>query len=319
MLLIKTSLTIATMFLIVNASDATLCHNKNVRSQETRRAGRVAMRNAESSVRRQNKEDLNTDLKVLAQGSHSEVTNPFVAVARDPATYAKLRKLAPGLPELLDEFFVSHAAVAAFMGEHNTGGYSVEITRVADGPIRVEAKSPPKGSMVSQVITTPFKVVAVSPGPSLALEVDGIWRQAMRTYRITSGEFSMGGGFAGTREQFALEGDIRVMREGKLATFAFDLKSTNAEKQRALKEAATGFIEDDAVNVSRIGAGSLIEMPHSDLRVSGTFAGKSGKLTLSFASLPTMIADGYGGGGNIRAEATTPEPQKKQPIGSNPI
>ena len=40
------------------------------------------------------------ELKILAEGSQSSITDPFVAVIRDDATYAKLRKMEPNLPKL---------------------------------------------------------------------------------------------------------------------------------------------------------------------------------------------------------------------------
>ncbi|HEY3028215.1 MAG TPA: protease complex subunit PrcB family protein [Pyrinomonadaceae bacterium] len=302
MLFAKTSLILATTFLLVNTHGAGPLDNKNVS---------VIM--AEPSPTPQKGMDTtNGDIKVLAEGSHSEVTSPFLAVVRDEQVYARLRKLATGLPELQEDFFKRRAVIAAFMGERNTGGYRVEITRAADDSIHLAAMSPPGDAMVAQVITTPFKVVAVPTNRSLALEADSNWQKAMRSYHITSGQFSISGGFAGRTEQFALDGGIRVMREGELVTFLFDLKSVDVEKPRSLKESATGLVDDDSIVVPRIGAGSLVEVPHGDLSVTGSFTDKKSKLALSFISLPTMIADGYGGGGSIEAQAGTPQPQKKQ-------
>lgn len=320
MLLIKASLIIATTFILVNPNGATSFGKKNVKCEETRLAVNVSRQDAPASPEpRNNTAPADNDMKVLAEGSHSEVTNPFLVVARDAQVYANLRKRVAGLPELQEDFFNHQAVIAAFLGERNSGGYSVQITRAGNGAIRVAASSPPKDAMVTQVITTPFKVVSVPTNLSLALEAEGGWQQAMRSYRITSGQFTMSGGFAGRMEQYGLQGDIRVTREGKLATFLFDVKTSGEEKQRSLKEAATGLVEDGSIVVSRIGAGSLIEIPHSDLSASGAFTDRHNKLALAFTSLPTMIADGYGGGGSVQAEATTPAPQKKQLVGSNPI
>ncbi|HEX3229259.1 MAG TPA: protease complex subunit PrcB family protein, partial [Pyrinomonadaceae bacterium] len=83
------------------------------------------------------------DLKTLAEGSQSSISDPFVAVIRDDATYAKLKKMEPGLPMLETDFFRVNVVVAAFLGTRNTGGYSVEISRVEDGKIRVVEKAPP--------------------------------------------------------------------------------------------------------------------------------------------------------------------------------
>jgi hypothetical protein len=156
--------------------------------------------------------------------------------------------------------------------------------------------------MVAQMITAPFKVVSVPTSPSLTLEADAGWQKAMSVYGITYGEFTMTGGIAGRSEKFALAGDVRTMREGKLVTFLFDIRSSGTEKPHSLKEAATGVVENGNVDVWRIGAGSLIEMPHSDLSAKGKFDRHESQLTLNLTSLPTMIADGYSGGGSIQAE-----------------
>lgn len=256
---------------------------------------------------------------ILAEGAHSEVTSAFIVVARDARVYGNLRKMVTGLPNLLDDFFNGRAAVAAFMGERNTGGYSVEIGRAPDGSIRVSENSPPKDAMVTQVITAPFKVVSVPTNPSLVVEAEGPWQLAMRSYRIKSGEFSMSGGFAGRTETFALEGDIRVMREGTLVTLLFDLKSSGSETKRLLREAATGSLENGNIDVWKMGAGSLIEVPHNDLSVRGKFVDKKSQLVLELASLPNMIADGYGGRGTLEAEAAAAPPHEKPAVKNKPI
>ena len=321
MLFAKTSLIIATTFLLVNTQGFGSLDNKNAKPDEVRGVGDVSTARPQSSPSPQKVMDTtNSDIKVLAEGSHSAITSPFLAVVRDQQVYANLRQLVTNLPELQEDFFKSNAVIAAFLGERNTAGYGVAITRADDSAINVVATSPPKDAMVAQVITTPFKVVSVvstagkgrTPNVSLALRAEGPWQQAMQTYLITAGEFTMSGGFAGRMEKFALAGDIRVMREGKLATFVFNLKSTGDEKQRALNEATTGLVEDGKAIVGRMAAGSLIDVPHSDLSASGTLNDKNGKLALSFKSLPSMIADGYGGGGSIEAQADTPAPEKKQ-------
>src|SRR5207245_2449958 len=82
------------------------------------------------------KEDY-SEPKTLAEGFHSSITHPFVAVVRDTKTYAALVKLDGNLPQLEEEFFKSNIAIAAFLGERNTGGYRVEVTREANGAIRI--------------------------------------------------------------------------------------------------------------------------------------------------------------------------------------
>jgi PrcB C-terminal len=252
------------------------------------------------------------DINVLAQGSHSEVAKPFLAVAREPQVYAQLRKLEPSLPSLTEEFFKERLVVAAFMGDRNTAGYSVEITRASNGAIWVAANGPGKGSMVAQVITAPFKVVSVPRQPWSGLDAEGIWQAAADHYRVTRGDFTVSGGLMGRREDFGVVGQIRVLRVGKLATFLLDLKNSDGVKQRSLKDSATGFEEEGRITIQLMDSGSLIEMPHGDLSATGKFSGNSKRLAIRFTSLPTMfIADGYGGGGSVEAEAAAPIPMNR--------
>src|SRR5712692_2369133 len=99
--------------------------------------------------------------KVLAEGFHSSITRPFVGVVRDFETYEALVTLDGNLPRLDEEFFKTNIVVAAFLGERNTGGYSVEITR-GEGRIYVVERVPAKGVMVAQMITSPYKIVSLS-------------------------------------------------------------------------------------------------------------------------------------------------------------
>lgn len=269
------------------------------------------MPNAEFPPEQKDKDVARGEIVKLAEGYHSEVTSAFLVVARDPRVYGELRKLVPGLPNLLDDFFNGRAVVAAFMGERNTGGYSVEISSAPNGSIRVAANAPPKDAMVTQMITAPYKVVSVPTQPSLVVEAEDVWQVSMRTYHIKSGGFSMSGGFAGRTETFDLAGDVRVLREGKLVTLLFDIKGSGAEKERVLREAATGVTEKGKLEVSRLGTGTLIEIPHSDFSARGEFADKKNQLELELTSLPNMVSDGYGGRGTIAAEAqVTPTPAK---------
>src|SRR5437870_1507100 len=91
-------------------------------------------------------------LKVLGEGFHSSITEPFVAVVRDSETYAALRRHDANLPNIDAEFFRSNVVIAAFLGERNTGGYGVEINRETNGDIRITEKTPGKGVMVPQMI-----------------------------------------------------------------------------------------------------------------------------------------------------------------------
>jgi len=244
------------------------------------------------------------ELKVLAEGSQSAITSPFVAVARDADTYAALTKLDENLPKLDADFFKTRVVVAAFLGERNTGGYSIEISRDAS-EIRVVEKKPGKDMMVAQMITSPFKIVSVegvSKSPvRLALD-DDTWQARMTPFRVTTGKFTMVGGIAGVREEFDLGGAIGVLRAGNLATFQFRLIAPATAKRRALADYATGVVSsDNNIRVSRMSADSLINPPSPGLQADGVFSDGGKRLSLNLISRPSMISDGYSGRGNVEA------------------
>jgi hypothetical protein len=244
------------------------------------------------------------DIKVLAEGFHSRITKPFIAVVRDAETYAALTRLDGNLPKLDGDFFKENVAIAAFLGERNTGGYSVEI-RANAIEISVLEKKPGKGVMVPQMITSPFKIVALQGAPNSAVRLtpDEAWRQATTFYRITSGRFSMGGGFAGTSEEFGLQGPIGVMRAGNLATVRFSLLNSGTSKRRLLVDTCTGLIDGEKkIRISRMSADSFVDPPNSGLSGTATFSDGGRKLTVDLLSRPDFIADGYSGRGTIEAE-----------------
>ena len=151
------------------------------------------------------------EIKVLAEGGQSNIQDSFVAVVRDAETYAALRKLDGMLPDLKADFFETNAVVAAFLGERGTGGYGVEITRSADA-INVVERKPGKDAMVTQMITSPFKIVSVAGGAKspLSLTVGEAWQQRLSPFNISSGQFKVSGGIAGSSQEFTLEGELRV-------------------------------------------------------------------------------------------------------------
>lgn len=252
------------------------------------------------------------ELKILAEGFHSSINKPFVAVVREAKTYSALAKLAGSLPNLDEEFFKSNAVLAAFLGERNTGGYGVEINREANGKIRVAEKKPGKGVMVPEMITAPFKIVAVEGGAGLPvlLALDETWRQEMQSYRVTAGKFDAGGGFAGITEHFGIGGDLRVMRAQRLVTFAFDIHSTGSERSRSLVEFATGEIKSDRqITINKMSADSLVNSPNSGLQATGAFTIGEQKFSLTFTSLPSYVTDAYLGTGSIEAEAVVSKPK----------
>jgi protease stability complex PrcB-like protein len=250
------------------------------------------------------------DIKVLAQGFHSKITKPFVAVVRDTETYAALTRLDGDLPKLDADFFKESVAVAAFLGERNTGGYSVDI-RANAIEILVLEKKPGKGVMVPQMITSPFKIVALKKAPNsqvrLNLFADDSWRPGVFFYRVANGRFKVTGGFAGTSEEFGLEGPIVVMRAANLATFSFLVVGSETKKRRLLVDCATGLMDRNGnVKINRMSADSLVNPPNSGLEGTVTFKAEGRKFTLTMSSRPSLVADGYSGQGTIEAELGTP-------------
>lgn len=241
------------------------------------------------------------DYKVLAEGQQSKVETPFVFVARNAETYAEMRGLVEGLPESSTIDFNKTAVVAAFAGMKNTGGYSVAVRQSANKAI-IELKSPPKGSMTAQVITFPFQVVLVPVDESQALNIEttSIWTNAIKNYRVTKGEFSYSGGFAGRSKKFAAEGTVGVLMFGEHLTYVFNLTGKGSDSQRRLSDMASGVMKEGQVEIGRLDAGSFSEMPRPPLKATGTADDK--KIVLSFEPLPTNVADGFAARGKIEAE-----------------
>src|SRR5262245_58326415 len=184
------------------------------------------------------------ELKVLAEGFHSAITEPFVAVVRDEETYDKLRKRDANLPTVDAEFFQTKILIAAFLGERNTGGYSVEIIERPSGEIGVEEKAPGRGVMVPQMITSPFKVVSLAKAgmPAISLSLGETFLRRAQRYRISAGNFQVSGGFAGGTQSFHLAGKLLVTRAADLITIGFAIVSKDAPRERVLRDAATGII-----------------------------------------------------------------------------
>jgi len=266
-----------------------------------------------SPIRQSEKGDIATgELKVLAEGFHSSITDTFMAVIRDEETYSELVKIEPSMPDLAGDFFESHVVIAAFLGQRNTGGYSVEIKRQPTGLLLIGDKVPGKGKMVPQMITSPFKIISVSVSGTPPLQRVGFspaFVSSMRVYRVTRGEFEMTGGIAGVQEKFPLQNSVQVMREAGLATFWFTMPAPESAKERSLHDVTAGLVQSSGqVVVNKMSADLLVNQPNPGLKAAGAFTNGDSKLTLSFDSLPTMIADGYSGRGSIEAEILKSKP-----------
>jgi len=120
----------------------------------------------------------------------------------------------------------------------------------------------------------------------------------------------MSGGFAGISEQFKVTGVVGIIREGNLATLQFRIVSSDSSKQHSLTECATGVLASEGkIRIRRMSADSLVNSPNSGFEATGTLKKSGEKLTLNFMPRPSLIADGYGGGGVIEAERAGPAPK----------
>lgn len=246
-------------------------------------------------------DDDGANVKTLAEGTISGAAMPFVFTARSPETFAELQNLIKNLPSE-DIDFNKTAVVAAFAGTKNTGGYSVDIEKNAD-KVSIKVAAPPKNAMVTQMITSPYKValVEIERENSLNLDLSADFSNAVKNYRVTSGEFEFSGGIAGTRKKFQAQGTIGVLRFGEYVTLMFNLTGKGGDGGRKLNEAASGAIKDGKINVARVEAGDFIDRPHPPLVAAGTLS--SGKLSLAFEPdvRGYVVNDGYAGGGKIEA------------------
>lgn len=260
---------------------------------------------------------MDSEIKQLAAGSHCTVFESFVFVARDSQTYAALASLNITLPTQDADFFKSHAVIFAFLGQRRTGGFGVEITQDADGVVQVVERKP--NGMVTMVLTTPFKIVAVpvkTDGP-IALSLDATWKERLRTYRVTSGELTITGGFAGIHQRSGLEGTLQIMRESTLATFIFAVKSTG-KRQAELRDVASGTVAGPArVSLSYLDSYALSGAIQSPFKVSGQFTEDEKELTLNLETVESPnVSDNFSASGSLKAIATTPRPANRAVTGN---
>lgn len=327
------SLSVALLSLVINSAGAPACNSRPSTATEQQAKQREAVQGATQreaiQAAKQSKNSnatakptpsrggggatVSSDIKVLAEGGHGRIGEAFIAIARDAETYAQLRAAVNQLPELEASFFKERVVIAAFLGTRRTGGYTVSITGDAKR-VRVSESSPSADMMVTQVITSPFKVVSVpiSDEQPFAVDLDRTWHAGMRPYRIATGAWTMSGGIAGRIEKLQFDGELSVMRTGKLATFVFALKSREGGKARRLNQLATGSIEPDgSIAITHLDTESFVDMPRAGVQATGRFTNNESNLSLQFTSLPPMVADGFSGEGKLEAVATAPPPKKK--------
>src|SRR5262245_58513804 len=103
-------------------------------------------------------------LRLIAKGAQSGVARPGERVVRTAEEWQKLwQEHTAGIqprPALPKVDFNREMVLAVFMGEQQTGGYSIEIAAVKPGERELTAQvrrtSPPAGAITAQVITHPF-------------------------------------------------------------------------------------------------------------------------------------------------------------------
>jgi hypothetical protein len=106
-------------------------------------------------------------MTTIAKGAVSDVIGPKEAVVRTAADWNQVWRdhAGPG-SEAPAVDFESSMVVGVFLGARNTAGYTVEITAVEpDGAglvVKYMETKPARGTILAQVITTPFHLVSVA-------------------------------------------------------------------------------------------------------------------------------------------------------------
>lgn len=255
---------------------------------------------------------VDSEIKELAAGNHCLVMEAFVFVARDLPTYQALMSLDINLPNKDAEFFNSQLVIAAFLGQRRTGGFTVELTQSADGNVRVAERAPRE--MATSSLTSPFKIVALpvkTDGP-LSLTLDQTWKERLRTYRLVGGELTITGGFAGIQQTATLSGSIQVMRQRRLATLLFDLKSTG-KRSAQVSDVASGTVTNSGLlSFSYLDSAKLTGAIQSPFKATGQFINDERELSLNLETVPSPhISDNFTAAGSLRAIATTSKPANR--------
>lgn len=264
---------------------------------------------------------MSSDLKILAQGAYSRVSSSFTVVARDATTYAVLREMVDGLPEVEADFFNANTVVAAFLGGRTTGGFSVEITRKGYDLLQASVKQMTVREIVTQGLrqpSQPYQVISVPLGRDDNINVNfdsGIvsFQGVEGLYEVTSGEFETGGDSAGQSEKFRFNGSIGVQQYGKLVTLSYYLTEIDDREEHKLKGDATGIMQSNGnFAIAPVGAGTFVKQPRSPLRMTGKFDRDvhglmlTGSLTLKFETLPPKLFNGFIGSGKLEAKQKEP-------------
>lgn len=243
------------------------------------------------------------ETETLAEGSQSKLTEPFIYIVRTQGDFENLKNLIDGFSTDKKIDFKKQAVIAAFAGTKSTGGYSVSITET-EGQPNVAIKNPPEDAIVTQALTSPYKVsvIPIDEENSLKVIASEEFQYQMKTYKVTASEFEFSGGFLGMHKKFQAEGIIKVMKSGNYITFAFNLWGKGKESNRKLFEMASGNLREDSANISRVEGGNFINKPHPPWNVSVKFS--ENKLLMEFrpGKRDYVVSDGYEGRGSLMAE-----------------
>jgi hypothetical protein len=105
--------------------------------------------------------------KIAEGGNALDAQNADTVAAFDDGTFRSTWSARVGTDEPPRVDFSKEAVVFVFGGMRNTGGYSVDIrgAKVEGETLVLDAvvEGPPAGAIVTQVITYPYAVVAVTP------------------------------------------------------------------------------------------------------------------------------------------------------------
>jgi len=100
-------------------------------------------------------------------GSALDAPDAHTVAALDEASFRSTWSARVGAEEPPPVDFSKEAVVFVFAGMRNTGGYSVDVrgAKVEGDTLVLDAvvQGPPAGAIVTQVITYPYAVVAVTP------------------------------------------------------------------------------------------------------------------------------------------------------------
>ncbi len=134
--------------------------------------GRLTQPEEADEAAEKHAEEEGRELEIVNQfrGSQASVEiGPSQEVIRDERTWKRVWARAVGSrvhrPEAPEIDFDKHMALAVFMGQRSTGGYSVRIESVREFEKHIEvhytSTSPSPGDMVTMAITSPYHIVIV--------------------------------------------------------------------------------------------------------------------------------------------------------------